>query len=287
MNYYGVAGNVRIKNDDLTISIVIYHGDMDLLEKTITSVRDAVGSACAARVIDKANLILIDNRGQVSQSGEPDTMLNRIQPCEYKILRPVRNLGFGQGHNLAITAGNSTYHLILNPDVIVDKDAIARSVSYLNGHPQAGMVTPRAFYPTGHRQYLCKQYPSVADLFVRGLLPQNFARRYCHNRMARYEMRGLTEEAVNDAIQIAGGCFMFCRSKVLTAIGGFSQGYFLYFEDFDLSLRMVEAGWKIAYVPAVNIVHYGGHASRKGLGHLYQFTRSAARFFITYGWKLY
>ena len=272
---------------DLTISIVIYHGAMDLLEKTITSLRDALSTACAARLIDNVNLILIDNRDQDIPEGEPDAMLNRIQPCAYTILRPGRNLGFGRGHNLAITRGNSTYQLILNPDVILDKEAIARSVLYLSGHPQAAMVTPRAFYPSGHRQYLCKQYPSVADLFVRGLLPRNLAGRYCHNWMARYEMRGETGDLINDTVQIAGGCFMFCRSKALAEIGGFSHKYFLYFEDFDLSLKMVEAGWKIVYVPSVNIVHYGGHASRKGLGHLYQFTKSAARFFMTHGWKLY
>ena len=78
---------------------------------------------------------------------------------------------------------------------------------------------------------------------------------------------------------------MFCRSAALAAVNGFTQDYFLYFEDFDLSLKMTGAGWKIAYVPAVSITHFGGHAARKGGMHLYHFIKSAIKFFSAHGWK--
>ncbi len=42
---------------------------------------------------------------------------------------------------------------------------------------------------------------------------------------------------------------------------------------------------RIAYVPAVKVVHHGGHAARKGLRHIGLFVRGAATFFRLHGWK--
>jgi len=59
----------------------------------------------------------------------------------------------------------------------------------------------------------------------------------------------------------------------------------MYFEDYDLSLRIGrEAG--VAYVPEARIVHHGGDAARKGWRHVGWFVRSAWRFFSRHGWKL-
>jgi GT2 family glycosyltransferase len=70
---------------------------------------------------------------------------------------------------------------------------------------------------------------------------------------------------------------------VLKRLGGFDPRYFLYFEDFDLSLRTPQHA-RIAYVPSVRIVHHGGGAARKGLRHVRLFLTSAIRFFDQHGW---
>ena len=71
---------------------------------------------------------------------------------------------------------------------------------------------------------------------------------------------------------------------VLREAGGFDPRFFLYFEDYDLSLRVARKT-RIAYVPAVKVVHHGGHAARKGLRHIGLFVRGAATFFRLHGWK--
>ena len=86
-------------------------------------------------------------------------------------------------------------------------------------------------------------------------------------------------------VPIASGCFMFARRDVLAEIGGFSPEYFLYFEDYDLSLRLRRRS-EIAYVSRVRIVHHGGEAARKGYRHVRLFFASALRFFRTHGWKI-
>ena len=79
---------------------------------------------------------------------------------------------------------------------------------------------------------------------------------------------------------------MFMRTSEFKAIGGFDRRFFLYFEDFDLSIRLRALG-QIAYVPSVLITHGGGDVGRKALRHHGYFMVSAVRFFNKCGWKLY
>lgn len=60
--------------------------------------------------------------------------------------------------------------------------------------------------------------------------------------------------------------------------------YFLYFEDFDLSLRAGRLGLS-AYCPGMARPAFGGGVARKGWRHIACFARSAARFFNTHGWR--
>ena len=77
---------------------------------------------------------------------------------------------------------------------------------------------------------------------------------------------------------------MLSRGSVLKAVKGFDERYFLYFEDFDLSMRIRQQG-RIAYLPTMKIIHGGGYAARKGFSHIRMFVCSAIRFFNTYGWR--
>ncbi len=53
------------------------------------------------------------------------------------------------------------------------------------------MVSPYADGSDGRKQHLCKRYPSVFDLFLRGFMPESVKRLF-PKRLARYEMHELT-----------------------------------------------------------------------------------------------
>ena len=84
-------------------------------------------------------------------------------------------------------------------------------------------------------------------------------------------------------MSIVSGCFMFCRSENILQVRGFNTFYFLYFEDFDLSLRVGQDA-KLAYVPDMKIRHDGGHSALKGAAHIVMLMRSAYRYFSRHGW---
>ena len=78
---------------------------------------------------------------------------------------------------------------------------------------------------------------------------------------------------------------MLVRTPLLRKLGGFDPRFFMYFEDYDLSLRIGREA-KVAYDPRARIVHHGGAAARKGWRHVGWFIASACRFFTRHGWKI-
>ena len=287
---------------ELSVSIVVYHSDPTMLARGLASLDAAVACLVSDRPgQEKVLLTLIDNGVQSQASLASDARSFETQlPSESSLpaLRVRRlaghgNVGYGAGHNLAIQSANSRFHLILNPDVDLATDALKNAVAYLESHPDVVALSPRVCGADGRLQYLCRRYPSLADLFIRGFLPATWRARF-DKRLARYEMREEIDAQEHVALDnrqpplspsIISGCFMLFRTEPLRQLGGFDPRYFLYFEDYDLSLRARRLG-RLAYVPSVNIVHYGGGASRKGRSHVMMFLKSALQFFNRFGWRL-
>ncbi len=264
----------------LSISIVTYREDARLLAQTFRDLRAALRHLERHRP-GTVRLSIVDNGGQADELRE---LLNRSNLAEAAILSPGRNLGYGKAHNPAIAATTATYHLLMNPDVHVAEDALLAAVNFLDANPQAVTLSPHAVDGAGATVYLCKQYPALVDLALRGFAPRAVQQRF-RTRLDNYEQRAVVARKQAAEVDLISGCFMFCRTEVLQKVGGFNPAYFLYFEDFSLSLELGKIG-KVMYCPSCHIVHYGGNAGKKGLRHVLHFIASALRFYNHYGWKL-
>ncbi len=261
----------------LTISIVTYRSDPAELRGTLSSLRQALRSFDVADV----GIILIDNS---PHSGAGEIARRELADWDVTVLEGHGNIGFGRGHNLALP-NTGQFHLILNPDIEMQPDALRLALEFMRANPHCGLLTPMAHWPDGTRQYLCKRYPALFDLLLRGFAPQAI-RAWFDSRLARYEMRAETGDQIYWSPPIVSGCFMLFRGDVLRKLDGFDPAYFLYFEDFDLSLRSGRLA-PTAYVPTVRITHAGGHAARKGWWHVREFGKSAIRFYRKHGLKLF
>lgn len=271
----------------VTISIVAYCSDADRFQKTIDSLRHSVRHAKSQANL-LVSLYIIDNEvkshANLNQARAYFSHGNSDPFDEVVLSVSPSNLGYGRGHNVAILESPADYYLVLNPDVVMDEEALGLALQCMEDNPQVAAVTPRGESPEGEPLYLCKRFPLVFDLFLRGFSPI-WLRSHFQRYVARYEMHELREaqKAVFD-VPIVSGCCMLLRGNMLRQLGGFDERYFLYFEDFDLSLRLGSIGSNV-YLPAMKIVHYGGHAARKGLWHILLFGRSAMRFYSQYGWR--
>jgi GT2 family glycosyltransferase len=268
----------------LSVSIVSYDPDPALLDETARTLAASLGAARDTGSTGATRVWLIDNGPDADSAAvarRAAATLQAVAPCE--VVSGHGNVGYGAGHNFAIRASGATYHLVLNPDVRLDGDAIREAIGFMSARPEVILLAPHARDAEGRTLRLCKRYPSVLDLALRGFAP-GFVKRAFDARLARYEMRDLPLDAPTTGNFIVSGSFMFLRREPVAAIGGFSDRFFLYFEDFDLSLRLARVG-KIAFVPAVRIVHFGGEAARKGPRHVAMFASSGLKFFNAHGWK--
>nr|WP_213297243.1 glycosyltransferase [Paraburkholderia sacchari] len=266
----------------VSVSVVVFHPDRQLLGRTFASLAAAGTALERVRPGVSIHLYLVDNGGMPDMASMSAPLSQAGIECT--TLSGHGNIGYGRGHNLAIEQTTSRYHLVLNPDVDIESSALLEAVEFLEAHAEAGLLTPAIVDDSGQLQYLCRQYPALIDLFVRGFLPRA-ARRPFEARLARYEMREQINE--HDTIwdpPIVSGCFMLFRTDVLKKLAGFDARYFLYFEDYDLSLRAHDIA-RVVYTPAVRVLHHGGGASRKGWAHIRMFVASAYKFYNRFGWK--
>jgi len=61
--------------------------------------------------------------------------------------------------------------------------------------------------------------------------------------------------------------FLLFRSDAFASVGGFDEGFFMYCEDFDICARLRLAGWPLAFVPQVQVVHAAQQLSHRSVRH--------------------
>lgn len=272
----------------LRVSIVCYDSNQEQLRKTLVTLLEACRKPLQLGRLTHINLLMVDNGPAIAERRKIEALIEfacTLAPPGVHIVRSGdgRNVGFGAGHNLAFDAAACEFHLVLNPDVELADESLSAAIKFMDAHADCGIIAPAIVSENGEPQYLCKRYPNVLDLFLRGFAPRWLCKIF-DKRLANYEMRDIIADGTVWQPPIVSGCFMLLRSSVLSELQGFDPKYFLYFEDFDFSLRAA-ALTRVAYVPTVRVVHYGGNAARKGLRHILLFVRSAVIFFNSHGWK--
>jgi GT2 family glycosyltransferase len=273
----------------LQISVVTHRPDLKLLERCLRKLALAIAAGREDGAMRTVHLALIDN----SEDRDIADGVIRLGKARFSdtgvhvtYLHGHANIGYGAAHNLVLHGTGSDYHLVLNPDVELAPDSLARAVRWLDAHPDVGALAPLVRGKEGRREYLCKRYPAIFDLFLRGFAPR-FLQRLFRRRLARYEMRDLMDvEPPREIVGIPAlsGAFMLVKRDAIDRTGGFDPKFFLYFEDFDWSVRLNRVT-KTAYVPTVEIGHHGGGAARKGWRHVRWFVKSGFRFYRRHGWK--
>ena len=270
----------------LSVSIVLHNSSQELLQRALHSLHRSAGVAQQAGCLARVSVDVVDNSADPDYQQQVARLLAAGPQSDFfgvVYTAQPRNRGFGPGHNSVIERLDSDFHLVLNPDAELADDALRIGLSCMEGDDSIALLSPRVLGSAGDQEFLCKRYPSVLALLLRGFAP-DFARRWFRKRLDRYEMRDVCSGDRQADVVLASGCFMLVRSAALRAVGGFNDKYFLYFEDFDLSLRLGGQG-RLVFNPAMQIVHHGGYAANKGWQHVKYFIKSGITFFNQHGWR--
>lgn len=191
------------------------------------------------------------------------------------------NMGYGAAHNIAIRESiyeDIPYHLVVNPDIILTKEALETMLQFIAQHPDVGSLMPQVVYPNGKIQRLCKLLPTPMDVFGRRFLPSKWMCR----RNARYEMHASGYDKLMN-VPYLSGCFMLLRTQAAQEARLFDERFFMYPEDMDLT-RRIHRDYLTVFFPHATIIHNHEKASYKSLKMLWIHIVNMCRYFNKWGW---
>jgi len=170
------------------------------------------------------------------------------------------NVGFSRACNQVIPKVESEYVLLLNPDTVVEGDAISKLAQFMDLHPDCGAVGPKVLNPDGTLQLACRRsFPSPSAAFFRltylsRIFPKNAL-------FSKYNMTYEDPDTCTEVDALSGSCMMV-RKTAVDQIGLLDEEIFMFGEDIDWCWRIKEANWKIFYLPEAVVEHAHGASSR-------------------------
>lgn len=233
-----------------------------------------------------AQVVVVDN---LSEDGSAEIIQDWIDqqnpPVPVRLVRSATNSGFSGGHNIGIATARADFYLVLNSDALVRPGFFHAMLDAAKIAPDVGLLAPRIDYDDGTQQISCFRFASPASELIRGAATGPVTKL-----LSRYDMPLDMPPVPGDIGWASFACILLSRTMI-EAIGPMDEGYFLYFEDAEYCWRARKAGWKIAYVPKAQAVHFRGGSgpvkalatARKRLPAYYYASRT--RFlYQAYGW---
>jgi GT2 family glycosyltransferase/glycosyltransferase involved in cell wall biosynthesis/predicted Zn-dependent protease len=183
-------------------------------------------------------LILVDNG---STDGTAAYFLDYARKHPHvRLILNGSNRGFAGGNNQALQLARGDYVLLLNNDTVLTPGWLEGMLAVFQRHPEVGIVGPVSNYVVGPQLVPNPGYENLAGL-------PDFAANW------KQKHAGQSEETS----RVIGFCLM-ARRAVLDSLGGLDEEFVNgNFEDDDLCLRALCAGYRIRIAREVFIHHTG------------------------------
>ncbi len=255
---------------DLSIIIVSWNV-RDLLRACLHSIDAGRGDL-------NLEVIVVD-----SASGDGSPEMVRTEFPWVNLMARDENVGFPGGNNVGLAAANGRYLLLLNPDTKIKGNALSKMVAYMEQNPDVGGLGPQLLNDDGSIQPSRNRFPTVATGFFESTWLQPIAPKRI---LRHYYAQDLPDDETADVDWVKGACLL-TRREVVEQIGGMDEAYFMYSEELDWQRRMKDAGWRIIYFPAAQVLHYEGKSSEQAVTarHI-NFQRAKLRYFRKYHGRL-
>ncbi|MBT3690381.1 glycosyltransferase family 2 protein [bacterium] len=188
-----------------------------------------------------------------------------------KLIESGKNLGFSGGNNLGINVSVGEYALVINPDIILNNEALISLVKYMDENENVGMSGPKLLNPDGSLQYSCSRFPDwKLPFFRRSFLRNSVAGKEWNND---YFMKDWDHESNKKVDWLFGACILV-RKNILDKVGLLDDRFFMYVEDLDWSRRFWQNGYEVWYIAEAKVIHYHHRDSAEGVGIFGLFKKS-------------
>jgi GT2 family glycosyltransferase len=222
----------------VTVVVVNYNAwpDVEELVESLARSTEASSGVCEVVVVDNAS------------DGPVPTRL-QIPPRGVRLIARRENGGFAVGVNTGWRAASSPWLLLLNPDVVVDSNFLTRVVERVLQFEQdlprhaPGLLGFGLRNPDGSVQPSVGTFPSLARTVLEQLIPRS-----------RRKYQAVWRTCSGPVDWVTGAC-MLVNHRMLEAVGGLDEDFFLYYEEVALCRSARSAGWRVEYDPTIEVVH--------------------------------
>lgn len=159
-----------------------------------------------------------------------------------RLLLSPDNLGFAGGNNWGIARAKGDYIFIVNNDTEVTPDLLHKLIAAFDKDPSIGVVCPKIKY-----------WDSPDTIQYAGFNRMNLITG--RTSTIGDKEKDLGQHDKPGATWGAHGCAMMVKREVIDKVGSFPSKFFLYYEEWDWSARIIKAGYKIWYEPSAVIYH--------------------------------
>lgn len=210
--------------------VVVNYGSSDLLAENLPP-----GLASTS----DAQIVVVDN---FSTEQERSAVRSLAAARGWELVQSAENVGFGEGVNAGVLRAAEVgcrVFVALNPDAKASP-AVLRALAREAGEHQRALISPALARSDGRPFY-----------------------RGASIDLRTGEIRGgWVGPGDPDARNwLSGACLAF-SGETWAELGGFSEGYFLYWEDVDLSLRAAKAGIALVFREDLTVIHDEGGTHR-------------------------
>lgn len=231
--------------------IIVNYKTPDILKICIKSVKDAAQNI-------PHEVIVVDSESD----GELEDILKE-KFSGIKFLPFKENVGYAKCVNAGLKTASGDFVLVLNADIIAEKDSIEKMLDYLKNQNKVGMVGPRLVNFNGKPQYSAFRFYSLFIILLRRTFFGKL--KFGKKELDRFLLKDRDIENIKTPLKVDWlmGSALLIKKQALVKVGGMDENFFMYFEDVDWALRFWQNGFEVTYVPQAKMHHYHGQVSKK------------------------
>jgi len=217
-----------------------------------TAEMSAECARAARAAMPEAAIYVVDNG---SGDGSPETLRQALPWAT--VIETGSNLGFGGGMNAGIRAGRRPFVMIVNSDARPVGPAFGALLAAAASDPRTGAVTPSVLDEAARPVLQMEPEPAAWKLVI-GFIPVVW-------RLVQSKGFLPTGDGPRPLAWLPTLCVTLFRRQAIEEIGCFDPGYFLGWEEWDITRRLTAGGWRIAVDPGAQVVHAGWGSTPKNL----------------------
>lgn len=224
--------------------IIINYNNSELTIDSIQSVLEKTSKSLTYEIV------VVDNASKASDYQNLVKLVYNLGDEKITIVRSVINTGFGGGNMMGVQHINATYYAFINNDTLLQNDCLSILKKHLDTNEEIAIGGPEILNARLERQVSFDHFTSVQrEIFGSEFLEFKNPKKYPKRK---------TEYKSPLKVNYVNGSFMFCRSADFNSIGGFDTNIFLFFEENDLSYRLLKQNKTTCFIPEAKYIHFQG-----------------------------